>query len=404
MKESVYITELSKCVRCGSCKAFCPTYDEDTTEAMGARGRLTLLRGLSTGQLKPSKILNDRIFSCILCGACSGLCPPGVDITEAVYHGRSLLKNTDKKRLYLRLLTRFSTKRPKLSFRLLSMAQHILFPYLLKRGVLPFQPELPESPLKDGHQVYTVSKKKGRVAVFTGCIVNFLYPYLGESLISILQRLGYEVILPIGEVCCGVPLRTLGLEEEAIELAKKNIRIFSRLNVEAILSLCPTCTLAIKVEYPKLIGDGIERAMDISSFLLDKMDSRHSSLPGLALRSRAGVTRHYSTATYHDPCHLNYGLGIKREPREIIKNIGIDLIETEGERCCGSGGLFSLSYREISEGLLEKRIEDFKKTGAETIITSCPGCVMQLSHGVKDTPVLHLIEVLDKAYYKRSNK
>jgi len=245
MESSQYLIELSKCIRCGSCKAFCPTYDEDSTEAMGARGRLALLWGFSSGQLAPSPILNDRIFSCTTCGACSGLCPLGIDIKEVVYHGRSLLKNTDKKRRYLRFLARFFTKKPTLSFRLLSITQHILFPYLLKKGLIPFNPELPEHHLKDRLQVYTVSKKKGRVAVFTGCTINFLYPHLGESLINVLHRLGYEVILPAGEVCCGAPLRTLGLEKEAIELAKKNLGIFNRLNVDAVLSLCPTCTLAI---------------------------------------------------------------------------------------------------------------------------------------------------------------
>jgi glycolate oxidase iron-sulfur subunit len=359
MEKEKYLRELSKCVRCGSCKAFCPTYDEDTTEAMGARGRLVLLWGLSEGLLKPSAVLRDRIFSCILCGACSESCPPGVDIQEVIYYGRSLLRKSDEKRRSLRVFTKFYTKMPKLSFRLLRMSQY-LFPTLVKRRFSPFLPELPEGTLKNESQVFTVSKKKGRVAVFTGCIVNFLYPHLGESLINILQRLDYEVILPAGEVCCGVPLRTLGLEEEAIKLARKNVDVFSRLNVEAILSLCPTCTYALKVEYPKLIGEGVEKAMDISTFLIDKLDSFNFPL----------LTSHSATAVYHDPCHLMYGLGVKREPREIIKNIGIDLVETEEERCCGFGGVFSFSYREISEGLLEKRIKDLEKTGAEIIITS----------------------------------
>src|SRR4030043_1201631 len=391
MENSQYLIELSKCIRCGSCKAFCPTYDEDSTEAMGARGRLALLWGFSSGQLAPSPILNDRIFSCTTCGACSVLCPLGIDIEEVVYHGRSLLKNTDKKRRYLRFLTRFSTKRPNLSFRLLSITQHILFPYLLKKGLIPFNPELPEHHLKDRLQVYKVSKKKGRVAVFTGCTINFLYPHLGESLINVLHRLGYEVILPSGEVCCGAPLRTLGLEKEAMELAKKNLGIFSRLNVDAVLSLCPTCTLAIKVEYPKLIGEGIDKARDISSFFLDELNSSQYSLPP----PLKGVV-------FHDPCHLKYGLGIEREPREIIKNIGIDLIKTEGDRCCGFGGIFSLSYKELSQGLLNKCIGDYIKAGAETIITSCPGCMMQLTKGAENKPVLHLIEVIEEALFQQS--
>ena len=59
------------------------------------------------------------------------------------------------------------------------------------------------------------------MAIFTGCSINFLYPHLGVSLINILLKAGYEVVVPSGEVCCGMPLRTLGMEDEAIELAKK---------------------------------------------------------------------------------------------------------------------------------------------------------------------------------------
>ena len=97
MKNSDLLKDLEKCVRCGSCKAYCPTYDEAETEAMGARGRLTLLRELMLHRLKPTPVLNDKIFSCILCGACAGLCPSNVDITEDIYRGRNILKQSDKK-------------------------------------------------------------------------------------------------------------------------------------------------------------------------------------------------------------------------------------------------------------------------------------------------------------------
>jgi len=384
MDSAKYLSELSKCVRCGSCKALCPTYDEDSSETMVARGRLALLSAFSSGQLRSSQILNDRIFSCTLCGACTGLCPPGVDIKEVMYHGRSLLKKTDKKRKYLRFFTNFWTKQPKLSFKLLNMTQNLLFPYLFKKGVLPFNPEFPERQLKEALHVITVSKKKGRVAVFTGCTVNFLYPYLGESLINVLHGLGFEVILPAGEVCCGAPLRTLGLEEQARELAEKNVGIFSKLNVEAVLSLCPTCTLTLKTDYPKLIGRGVDKAMDISTFFIDKMDFSQLISP-------------YKSAVYHDPCHLKYGLGIVKEPRKIIASMGTDLIQTHGERCCGFAGIFCFTNKELSQGLLDKCTSDYAAAGSEAIITSCPGCIIQLSKEIKDKPVLHLVEVIEES-------
>jgi glycolate oxidase iron-sulfur subunit len=354
---------------------------------MGARGRIALLWALSSGLLKSSSKLNERIFSCTLCGACSGLCPIGVDIKEVIYHGRRLLRKTDKKRWLLRVFFNFYTKRPKLSFRLLGMMQHILFPFLYKRGFIPFQPELPEQSMKDNIQVFTVSHKRGRVAIFSGCIITFLYPHLSDALINVLHKLGYEVVLPPGEVCCGLPLRTLGLEEEARELARKNLSIFSKLNVEAILSLCPACTSALTIEYPKLIGEGIDKVRDISGFFIDKIDFAQSPR----------LNTHFKRAVYHDPCHLKYGLGIIKEPREIIRNIGIDLLKTDEERCCGFAGVFCFSHKELSRGLSEKCLKNYTKSEAEMIITSCPGCIIQLTKEVRDKPVLHLVEVIEEA-------
>lgn len=384
--------ELSKCVRCGSCKALCPTYNDDLTEAMSARGRLALLWGLSSGRLAATPVLNDRIFSCTLCSMCSVLCPSMIDIQEVLYHGRSILKKTDKKRRLLRFLACFITKRPKLCFRILAMTQHIVFPYLLKQGMLPFKPELPEHPFKDKQKVYTVTEKKGRIAVFTGCTTNFLLPHLGESLINVLHELGYEVIIPAGETCCGAPLRSLGLEKAAKELAMKNLGLFNRLNVEAVISLCPTCTLTIKSEYPKLIGEGIEKAVDVSLFLMDKLDPSQFQL----------TSSHIKKAIYHDPCHLKYGLGIEKEPRVIMRKIGIDLQETEGENCCGFAGTFSISYKRLSQNLLSKCIRDYSDKNSDMIVTSCPGCMIQLNKAMGHKPVLHLIEVVEEAMLPRS--
>ena len=135
MKNLPELKDLEKCVRCGSCKAYCPTYDEDNTEAMGARGRLALLRGLLLQELKPTPLLNEKIFSCILCEACSGLCPNGVDITENIYRGRNMLRQGDKRRKYLRLLAKFFISNPDLSYKMLQMFQYVLFPYLIKKGL-----------------------------------------------------------------------------------------------------------------------------------------------------------------------------------------------------------------------------------------------------------------------------
>lgn len=391
MESSRYLNELSKCVRCGSCKAFCSTYDEASTETMGARGRLILLLGLASGKLSPSPELNDRIFSCTLCGACSTLCPAGVDIKELIYHGRAILKDTDKKRDFFRRLVNFTVKSPKMSLFFLKLSQQLRMTPFLKKGFIPFELDVPDHFLRDTTKVVTVPKKKGRVALFTGCMVNFVYPNLGESLINVLNTLGYEVILPATEVCCGAPLRSLGMEEEAKHFARKNVQLFRTLSVEAVLSLCPTCTLTIQHDYTKLIGEGIQNAQDISIFLSEKIDWSNLS----AMNSSV------NKAFYHDPCHLKYGLSIEKEPREIIRHLGVDLLKTGETHCCGFAGTFCFTFQKLSQQLLNTCVKGYSHPEAEAIITSCPGCILQLSRGCKDKPVLHLIEILEEAIVQR---
>ncbi len=353
---------------------------------MSGRGRMRLVRALMTGSLEPSPLLNDRLVSCILCGACSSVCPLNINIPELILQGLRMLRKQDKKRRNLRYLLKIATTWPQLSFRVLSMGQDFLLPFLSRRGLLPFRPEIPDQPFHALEQVHKVQKKKGRVAIFTGCSVNYLFPHLGESLINVLQSIGYEVVLPKDEVCCGAPLRGLGMEEEAAELARNNYRVFSRLRIDAILSLCPTCTMTLKHDYRSLIGKGLDKAMDSSVFLLDRLERVEA------------IDR---TVTYHDPCHLQYSLGIKKEPRDIIIRAGLGLVEPQSQGCCGFGGTFCLSNKELSGALALRQAGNLLETGAETIVTSCPGCIMQLRREIQDRPVIHLIELIEEAYCLR---
>ncbi len=387
---SRYSRDINKCVRCGRCKTLCPTYAAAPSEMTGARGRLRLLQGLFEGKYLPTRQLNQHINSCILCGACNRSCPLGIDLMEALYHGKAVLKRSDRRGALLRSLTKMSVAWPDMAYKAARMGQRSVFPALVRMGIIPALPELPESPLRMTEQVFkTQMKKKGRVAVFTGCSINYIFPHLGESLIHVLNRLFYEVILPKGETCCGSPFRGLGMEDEAVRQAKKNYEVFSRLKVDAILSLCPTCTMTLKYEYPKMIGKGLDKAMDISTFFIDKLD--HTDMI-------------QKKAIFHDPCHLSFGLGVSTEPREIIKRAGVELVGPAQSGCCGFGGLFCMSNKELSVEMLRERKATIETSAADTVITSCPGCIMQLSRTVTDRPVIHLIELIEDAFYFRGEE
>jgi glycolate oxidase iron-sulfur subunit len=393
MNTTHYYRELAKCVRCGACKASCPTYLNTRDETMGARGRIAMLGALTENDLEPTKSLSDKIFSCILCEACRDVCPTGINIPEAIYRGRARLKSHYKRGRLLKKSLKFSLTRMDTVFSVLRGFQKYLYPPLYKTGKLRYFPPITEEPFKNSTRVYRNKKKIGRVSVFAGCSVNYFYPHLGDSLLNVLLSMGYEVVIIQGEVCCGAPMRSFGLERETKALAQKNIELFNKMNVEAILSMCPTCTLTIKNQYPLLMGNTIEKIMDVTEFFFRKNIVK--DLKGF-----------HGSVTYHDPCHLRHGLGIIDEPREILKGIeGIKFIEMQNpDECCGFGGFFSMNFKELSNSIGNKKINSIKKTWADTLITACPGCMTQLEDMKIKTNtrinILHIVELIDEAIHR----
>lgn len=384
MTKQELLNAVEKCAKCGSCKAKCTTFGVDETELRSPRARLVLLREFLLGRLKPTEQLNERIFSCILCEACVSSCPDDIDITNVICKGRTYLKKYDKKNFLLRMAMKVFFKYPYLSLKTAQIFHKIFFPHFAKKGMIPKNLSMHPARLERTTQVFKPEHTIGRVAIFTGCNADFLFPNLTSATINVLLKAGYEVIIPSGAVCCGSPLRMLGMEKEAVKAAKKNTRIFNKLNVEAVVSFCPACTFTIRNDYPKLIGEGINNAVDISSFLFEKLDT--SKLRALTVKT-----------VYHDPCHLVHGLKVTREPREILKKIGVNLIETESG-CCGFGGLYSFTNKELSKSLLQNNASRYANAGADILVTACPGCMIQLSKLITDIPVFHIIELLEEAY------
>jgi glycolate oxidase iron-sulfur subunit len=392
MDELQYYRELSKCVRCGACKALCPTYLSALNETMGARGRIAMLGELRKKRFLPTKRLSERIFSCILCEACRELCPTGINIPEIIYHGRTELRGSYIWGRLLGMVLKFSLSRMDTVFFILRGLQKLFYQPLYRKGRLRYFPMIVSKPFKNNFQVYKSIKKINRIALFVGCNINYLYPHLGKALLDILLAKGYEVVVVKGEVCCGAPMRSLGLEQEASLLAKKNVELFKKMRVEAILSMCPTCTMVIKHHYPLLIGEGITNIMDVNEFFI-----KYNIAKGLKIVPKV--------VTYHDPCRLRYGLGIKVEPRRILKDIqGIKLVEMQNaDECCGFGGFFSLCFKDLSKTIGRKKIDNIYNTWADIVVTSCPGCMMQLEDLKKETDIkisiMHVVEVVNEAMH-----
>jgi glycolate oxidase iron-sulfur subunit len=359
-------------------------------EAVGARGRVALLGELVAKRLPPTKRLAEMIYSCMLCGACKNLCPAGIDIPELIYQGRIELKHSFSKTRLLRKSLKYTITRLDSLLPLLRGCQSLFYKPLHKAGVIGYIPEISKDPFKESTQVFKNKNKIGRVAIFAGCSVNYFYPNIGRALSSILLSRGYEVVVFSGELCCGAPMRSMGLEKETADLAHKNIELFNKVRAEAILSLCPTCTMVIKEQYPLLTGNSIQNIMDVNEFFIEKKIMKNLEISP-------------QTVTYHDPCHLSYGLGVTEQPRQILRDIkGIELKEMKHpDECCGFAGFFSMHFKEIANTIGKKKIENISATSAETVVTSCPGCIMQLEslrrENNKDFRVKHIVEVIAEA-------
>jgi len=388
---------LSHCVRCGVCKSLCPTYSEDAREGMSARGRVMLLNKFTAGEIGRSAVLEDRIFSCMLCGACDKLCPLGLSISEGIYEGRRALGRLSRKRRFIGYLTGILFARISLGYKILKIIEtlgEILPVYrmpplnILRR----LDVKMSDKPLNTGQTVSRVPGARGRIALFSGCTVNFLYPDMGRALISSLNAMRYDVILPKGEACCGAPLMSAGLADEAAQLARRNISFFKKLKVEAVISLCPTCVHVISHQYRRMVGEGIS-AVDVSRFFSDRLPD----FPAEQL----SIMNYQPKVICHDPCHSLYCLDVKKEPRKILKSLGMRLLDSEGG-CCGFGGSFRLFYSKMSEAILADRVRDYKE--ADMIVTSCPNCVLHLKSGMKGKQVKHIIEIIAEALQGDKNE
>lgn len=409
-----YREDIYKCIRCGACRAVCPTFAAELDESMTARGRMALVEAVLDGRLELTEKFAEKMSTCVTCMACSADCPSGVPVEEIVLAARAEIARARG----VNHLQRFIARNIILSGWLLApiarlggMAERILRPF---GAISPFKwkgkarklPNIPGRPLRDSYPevVSPEGPAKGRVAFYVGCNINLIYTDIGRSMLNVLSRLGVEVVMPPDEVCCGAPLLVLGDRETVVELAAKNLYAFSNLNVDAIVLACPTCGHMLQ-KYPEILSEArpelkaqaaafAAKIMDINQYLLRFTEVR--ALLGAAAGSPMKVT-------YHDPCHLKRGMGVFREPREVLKAIpGLTLTEMNApDRCCGFGGTFSLVHYDLSMKIGEMKAEDIRRTDAQVVVTSCPGCRMGLEDLLdksgQEIPVKHLVQVVEEA-------
>jgi len=408
--------------------AGCPTYAVTKDETMVARGRLSLIGANIEGRLETSDILDNTITSCIGCLTCEVNCPSGVKVGEIIFAAKAQMAENRGLGITGRFMSRAVVgQRWPLSIimRLSSIPLKIydllpdkwpftaVLPFVRKErkrklpsvGIRPLTASYPEI-------VKTKSKKvKGRVAFFPGCVINYSTQDIGRATISVLNKLGYDVIIPEGQYCCGIPLLSLGDMETAQKVAVKNIELFLKYDVEAIIISCATCGHTLKKEYPVLLNHLMNGKFEMVRNFSDKVTDIHEfvyregkACTERSLRSGDGVASGDKfRVTYHDPCHLKKGLGIYQSPREILRSISnAEFIEMdEADACCGFGGIFSLNHYDLASDIGERKAESIRRSSAQVVATGCPGCKIHIEDSLNraglSVSVKHTVELLDEA-------
>ncbi|MBI4746622.1 MAG: (Fe-S)-binding protein [Deltaproteobacteria bacterium] len=412
-----YQEELSKCSKCGFCQAFCPVYAVTGREPEVARGRNVQLLEVLKGELSISEI-EPALSTCLLCRACVPSCFTGVKTDELVRAGREAFVEAGKGGIVQEIVFNSILPYPVRVAVLLKIAfffKRIGFAFLAnKLGIitnsLRIATSLMENPPRRFLRLRPSPQPTSRgikVAWFKSCGFNYLLPETGEATIKLIEGLGYEVVIPENN-CCGLPPYAHGYTEVSKDLARKNIEALER--HEIVLTECGSCSSFLK-EYAELLSDELvyaERARRVSERVVDSNEFIFNVLTGTVPNLRPLdklVARNSGTVptlkvTYHDPCHLSRYQGITREPREIIKSIpGIEFIELpEADWCCGGAGSYGITNNEISMKILERKINNIKKTGADILVTSCPACMIQLSYGIRreglNIRVMHVNQLL----------
>jgi L-lactate dehydrogenase complex protein LldE len=235
-----------------------------------------------------------------------------------------------------------------------------------------------------------------RVSLFVTCIVDQLFPKIGLAMADVLERLGYKVDFPEAQTCCGQPAFNSGYRAEARIVARHFLDTFQ--SSECIVVPSGSCTSMVVHHFAELFTKEPETLARVHS--LEKRTWEFATF----LTQVAGVedvgARLEDVVTFHDGCHALRELGIKAAPRRLLANVrGLELREMQpAEECCGFGGTFAVKFAELSGAMAQTKIEAIQRTGARTVVSLDPSCLMQiqgaLSRAGSDIRTMHLAEVL----------
>jgi glycolate oxidase iron-sulfur subunit len=412
---------VNRCVHCGLCLPYCPTFSILGTEMDSPRGRIFIVKSLAEGRLKLGDATVSHLDLCLGCRACETVCPSGVPYGQLIEAARAEVERQRPggplRRFFRWMNFAFLLPRPRmlglaaagLRFYQVSGLQHLaratglvkLLPSPLREWE-PLLPTLPSAAERAPLPELTPAQgeKRTRVGMLTGCIQQIAFGSQNRATARVLARNGAEVVAPREQTCCGALHAHSGEHALAVDLAKRTIEAFEAAKVDAIIVNTSGCGAHMKA-YGMLLADDPawrERAARFSTTVRDLAEFLDTE----PLRGPLGPVNR--TVTYHDPCHIVHGQKISKQPRALLAQIpGLKLVPLkEADWCCGSAGTYNLTQPEMAQQLQQRKVAHIRETGAEAVVTENPGCIIQIEQGLEAAgarvQVLHLAEVLDEAY------
>jgi glycolate oxidase iron-sulfur subunit len=394
------------CIHCGLCLSACPTYLETGDENDSPRGRIYLMRGMQSGRLATDGAPVEHIDRCLGCRACEAACPSGVQYGALLEQTRDHIERKHRRSIWQTFVRR------------IAIEQVFPYPWRMRIAILParlirrlglenemprFLRELlsllPEQvrrvPLPEFSPA--IGQKKGRVGLVSGCVMDVLFNRTNAATARLLNQLGFDVVTPPNQVCCGALYAHSGRLNAARDSARKNIAAFEAAKVDFIVINAAGCGSTLKeyghlLEYDKTYAD---RAKEFGKHVVDLTEVlvKHGPVeanPRLAM---------YRT-TYHDACHLAHAQRITIAPRELVmRAAGRNYVELpESDVCCGSAGTYNITEPDLAERLQNRKIQNILATGAEVVVTTNPGCILQIRAGLKKAGA-HQVKVIHVADY-----
>jgi L-lactate dehydrogenase complex protein LldE len=237
------------------------------------------------------------------------------------------------------------------------------------------------------------------VQLFATCIVDTLYPEVGQAVVRVLERAGVRVNFPPGQTCCGQPAFNAGLRGQASRMAQQTIRAFESAKGPVVVP-SGSCAAMIRHSYHELFagnrewlpraGALAERTFEFSEYLVDVLN-----VTDLGARFPGAIT-------YHSSCHLLRELGVSRQPRLLLAAVrDARFVELpSGEDCCGFGGVFSVEHPEVSAEMLARKLANLDASGAPVVVSCDAGCITHINGGLhrrgKTQRAMHIAEILDQ--------